>query len=60
MPLPASCRPGHISVRLPRLMSNALIKPPQSAKVFGAAKEVLNGLLSELPNLGLGKAKLMA
>jgi len=41
-------------------MSNALIKPPQSAKVFGAAKEVLNCLLSELPNLGLGKAKLMA
>ena len=56
------CRPhaGHISVRLPRLMSNALFEPPQSAMVFGAAKEVLNGLLSELPNLGLGKAKSMA
>jgi NAD(P) transhydrogenase subunit beta len=41
-------------------MSNALFEPPQSAMVFGAAKEVLNGLLSELPNLGLSKVKPMA
>jgi NAD(P) transhydrogenase subunit beta len=41
-------------------MSNALFDPPQSAMVFGAAKEVLNGLLSELPNLGLSNAKPMA
>jgi len=41
-------------------MSNGLFEPPQSAMVFGAAKEVLNGLLSELPNLGLIKAKPMA
>jgi len=56
------CRPhaGHINVRLPRLMSNALIEPAQSAKVFGAVKEVLDGLLSELPNLGLSNAKSMA
>jgi hypothetical protein len=47
-------------VRLPRLMSNALIEPAQSAKVFGAVKEVLDGLLSELPNLGLSNAKSMA
>jgi len=38
-------------------MSNALFEPPQTAMVFEDAKALLNGLLSELPNLGMGKAK---
>ena len=44
-------------MRLPRLISNALFEPHQTAMVFGDAKAVLNGLLSELPNLGVGKGK---
>jgi len=56
---PPGCRPhdGHISVRLPRPISNALFEPPKTALVFGDAEAVPNGLLSELPNLGMGKAK---
>jgi NAD(P) transhydrogenase subunit beta len=35
---------------------NALFELPQTAMVFGDAKAVLNGLLSELRSLGVGKA----
>jgi len=38
-------------------MSHALFDLPLTAVMFGDAKAVLNGLLSELPNLGVGKAK---
>ena len=37
-------------------IANALFELPQTAMVFGDAKAVLNGLLSELRSLGVGKA----
>ena len=37
-------------------IANALFELPQTAMVFGDAKAVLNGLLSELRTLGVGKA----
>ena len=36
---------------------NALFELPQTAMVFGDAKVVLNGLLSELRSMGVGKVK---
>jgi NAD(P) transhydrogenase subunit beta len=36
-------------------IANALFELPQTAMVFGDAKAVLNGLLSELRSLGVGK-----
>ncbi|MCP9775068.1 NAD(P)(+) transhydrogenase (Re/Si-specific) subunit beta [Cyanobium sp. WAJ14-Wanaka] len=36
-------------------ISNALFELPQTAMVFGDAKAVLNGLLSELRSMGVGK-----
>jgi len=36
-------------------ISNALFELPQTAMVFGDAKAVLNGLLSELRGMGVGK-----
>ena len=36
---------------------NALFELPQTAMVFGDAKAVLNGLLSELRSMGVGKVK---
>jgi NAD(P) transhydrogenase subunit beta len=41
-------------------INNALFEMPQTAMVFGDAKAVLNGLLSELRSLGVGKAKVAA
>jgi len=41
-------------------ISNALFELPQTAMVFGDAKAVLNGLLSELRELGVGKVKAAA
>ncbi len=38
-------------------ISNALFERPQTAMVFGDAKAVLNGLLSELRSMGVGKVK---
>jgi NAD(P) transhydrogenase subunit beta len=38
-------------------IANALFELPQTAMVFGDAKAVLNGLLSELRSLGVGKEK---
>ena len=38
-------------------IANALFELPQTAMVFGDAKAVLNGLLSELREMGVGKAK---
>ena len=37
-------------------IANALFELPQTAMVFGDAKAVLNGLLSELREMGVGKA----
>jgi NAD(P) transhydrogenase subunit beta len=36
-------------------IANALFELPQTAMVFGDAKAVLNGLLSELRSMGVGK-----
>jgi len=41
-------------------IANALFELPQTAMVFGDAKAVLNGLLSELRSMGVGKAKVAA
>jgi NAD(P) transhydrogenase subunit beta len=41
-------------------INNALFEMPQTAMVFGDAKAVLNGLLSELRSMGVGKAKVAA
>ena len=41
-------------------ISNALFERPQTAMVFGDAKAVLNGLLSELRSMGVGKVKVTA
>ncbi len=41
-------------------VTNALFELPQTAMVFGDAKAVLNGLLTELRSLGVGKAKVAA
>ena len=41
-------------------ISNALFERPQTAMVFGDAKAVLNGLLSELRSMGVGKVKVAA
>jgi NAD(P) transhydrogenase subunit beta len=41
-------------------IANALFELPQTAMVFGDAKAVLNGLLSELRSMGVGKAKVTA
>jgi NAD(P) transhydrogenase subunit beta len=41
-------------------ISNALFERPQTAMVFGDAKAVLNGLLSELRSMGVGKVKVGA
>ena len=38
-------------------IANALFELPQTAMVFGDAKAVLNGLLGELREMGVGKAK---
>ncbi|MFM7314074.1 MAG: NAD(P)(+) transhydrogenase (Re/Si-specific) subunit beta [Cyanobium sp.] len=38
-------------------IANALFELPQTAMVFGDAKAVLNGLLSELREMGVGKAR---
>ncbi len=38
-------------------IANALFELPQTAMVFGDAKAVLNGLLSELREMGVGKVK---
>jgi NAD(P) transhydrogenase subunit beta len=38
-------------------IANALFELPQTAMVFGDAKAVLNGLLSELRSMGVGKEK---
>ncbi|EDY39325.1 pyridine nucleotide transhydrogenase, B subunit [Cyanobium sp. PCC 7001] len=38
-------------------IANALFELPQTAMVFGDAKAVLNGLLSELRELGVGRQK---
>jgi NAD(P) transhydrogenase subunit beta len=38
-------------------IANALFELPQTAMVFGDAKAVLNGLLSELRGMGVGKEK---
>jgi H+-translocating NAD(P) transhydrogenase subunit beta len=40
-------------------IANALFELPQTAMVFGDAKAVINGLLSELRGMGVGKAKAM-
>ena len=40
--------------------ANALFELPQTAMVFGDAKAVLNGLLSELRSMGVGKVKVAA
>jgi len=37
-------------------IANALFELPQTAMVFGDAKAVLNGLLAELREMGVGKA----
>jgi NAD(P) transhydrogenase subunit beta len=41
-------------------IANALFELPQTAMVFGDAKAVLNGLLSELRSMGVGKVKVAA
>ena len=41
-------------------IANALFELPQTAMVFGDAKAVLNGLLSELRSMGVGKVKVVA
>jgi NAD(P) transhydrogenase subunit beta len=41
-------------------IANALFELPQTAMVFGDAKAVLNGLLSELRSMGVGKTKVAA
>ena len=41
-------------------IANALFELPQTAMVFGDAKAVLNGLLSELRSMGVGKTKVVA
>ncbi len=41
-------------------INNALFEMPQTAMVFGDAKAVLNGLLSELRSMGVGKVKVAA
>ena len=41
-------------------IANALFELPQTAMVFGDAKAVLNGLLSELREMGVGKVKAAA
>ncbi|MFM7550221.1 MAG: NAD(P)(+) transhydrogenase (Re/Si-specific) subunit beta [Cyanobacteriota bacterium] len=41
-------------------IANALFELPQTAMVFGDAKAVINGLLSELRAMGVGKAKTAA
>ncbi|WP_254965076.1 MULTISPECIES: NAD(P)(+) transhydrogenase (Re/Si-specific) subunit beta [unclassified Cyanobium] len=41
-------------------INNALFEMPQTAMVFGDAKAVLNGLLSELRSMGVGKTKVAA
>jgi H+-translocating NAD(P) transhydrogenase subunit beta len=41
-------------------INNALFEMPQTAMVFGDAKAVLNGLLSELRSMGVGKVKVSA
>ncbi|MFM7087347.1 MAG: NAD(P)(+) transhydrogenase (Re/Si-specific) subunit beta [Cyanobium sp.] len=41
-------------------IANALFELPQTAMVFGDAKAVLNGLLGELREMGVGKAKVAA
>jgi NAD(P) transhydrogenase subunit beta len=41
-------------------IANALFELPQTAMVFGDAKAVLNGLLSELRSMGVGKVKAVA
>jgi NAD(P) transhydrogenase subunit beta len=41
-------------------IANALFELPQTAMVFGDAKAVINGLLTELRGLGVGKAKAAA
>jgi len=41
-------------------IANALFELPQTAMVFGDAKAVLNGLLSELRSMGVGKVKVTA
>ncbi|AFY28333.1 NAD/NADP transhydrogenase beta subunit [Cyanobium gracile PCC 6307] len=41
-------------------INNALFEMPQTAMVFGDAKAVLNGLLSELRAMGVGKVKVAA
>ncbi len=41
-------------------IANALFELPQTAMVFGDAKAVLNGLLSELRSMGVGKEKALA
>ncbi|MCS5698941.1 NAD(P)(+) transhydrogenase (Re/Si-specific) subunit beta [Cyanobium sp. FGCU-52] len=41
-------------------IANALFELPQTAMVFGDAKAVINGLISELRALGVGRAKAAA
>jgi NAD(P) transhydrogenase subunit beta len=41
-------------------IANALFELPQTAMVFGDAKAVLNGLLTELRSMGVGKVKVAA
>jgi NAD(P) transhydrogenase subunit beta len=41
-------------------IANALFELPQTAMVFGDAKVVLNGLLSELREMGVGKSRAAA
>ncbi|MCS5692071.1 NAD(P)(+) transhydrogenase (Re/Si-specific) subunit beta [Cyanobium sp. FGCU-6] len=41
-------------------IANALFELPQTAMVFGDAKAVINGLISELRALGVGRAKMAA
>ncbi len=41
-------------------ITNALFEMPQTAMVFGDAKAVLNGLLTELRGMGVGRAKVAA
>ncbi|MEB3166535.1 MAG: NAD(P)(+) transhydrogenase (Re/Si-specific) subunit beta [Cyanobacteriota bacterium] len=41
-------------------IANALFELPQTAMVFGDAKAVINGLITELRSLGVGRAKAAA
>jgi NAD(P) transhydrogenase subunit beta len=42
------------------VIANALFELPQTAMVFGDAKVVLNGLFSELREMGVGKSQAAA